>query len=173
MTIETKSALTDRIKTLLDLYVTSGLVALGDGDLIKTVLSDLVLEDDTELHSVLETMLDSKYMIWKAKPQYANGKVFLTIESQRRMDVLKEYEDIQVCETNEKLLIGLDVSLTDMSGEMSMGAKLEIRHETPDGTWVDLSPYSINLDKISDKTKLSEQEGKIIKLWSLACELYS
>jgi hypothetical protein len=173
MTTETKSALTDRIKTLLESYVSSGLLALGDGDLIKTVLNDLILEDDTELYSVLETMLNSKYMIWKSKPQYSNGKVFLTIESQRRMDVLKEYENVQVCETNDKLLIGLDISLTDMSGDMSMSAKLEIRHETPDGTWVDISPYSIDLDKISDKDKLSEQEGKIVKLWSLACELYS
>lgn len=173
MTTATKYALTKRIKDVLISFSEQHKIKSQDFETIKAILLTLELNDDSNLYSTLASMLSLNYCIFKVETNYASGRIFLQIQSQRRLDSLEKYNDIPLCSTNDKTLIDLELSITNMSGKTTTNANMDIRHEAPDGTWIDIAPYSINLEKINTESKIEHEEEKLVKLWTLACELYS
>lgn len=173
MSIEIKSALTNRIGDLLNSFVTARLIKDSDADTIKGLLMGVNLDDDTVLFSVLSSLLGLGYNLWKIETGYNNGKVLLSIHSQRRVDSLSHHNDIPICATNDKALMNLDLFITDMGGSLCMSAEMKISHEVPDETWILISPFSMSLDRFDSMPKIIGEENKVVELWKLAHKLYS
>jgi hypothetical protein len=173
VTINIKNALTKRVRAVLGEFVDTGLLKPSNFDAIKGSLLGITLDDDTDLFLVLTSMLSLKYIMWTINTDYHDGKVLLGINSQRRLDSLESYDGAPICSSNDKLLINLTLSVSNLSNTTSLAVQLDITHGTPDKTFISISPYSIELDRLNSELKMANEEFKVAKLWTLACDLYS
>ena len=125
-------------------------------------------EPSTKKIDTLESLVKYGYFIFEDKtlPLKNPENYIRSLRLQR--NVTSDFKSSNICATNGKLLINMEVSIFSKKGNNdSISFSVSIRHEFNE-VWSDLSIYSIS-EKRFTNVSIEEWENKIISLWDTFC----
>lgn len=114
-----------------------------------------------------EFLENNGYKCWEELQNYFPNMKITTRKYQKRVDLLPEWSDCQLCKCNEKLFLNITetVMIKDEDGIEHTSYQIKMCQEVGEENWVNLKIYAINAEQL--EKDLRSYEDKLRVLWSV------
>lgn len=110
-----------------------------------------------------EFLVNNGYKHWDSESERIGDYSFVTQKFQKRVDRQTAWLGMWLCECNDKLLVNVEVTTTNVGDESRTSWTASLCHQSPvNNEWCDLKIYGIPVDKVVDIEKF---ESKLRNMW--------